>query len=418
MPNSDSRHKVAVPSAAHDRLRTIIPGDSELARLMRSQDWSKTPLGPVEQWPQSLRTSVSLILNSQHPMWIGWGPQMVFLYNDAYIDVLSLAKHPWALGRPAIEVWAEIWHVCGPLADKVFQKAEASYQNDVRLFMNRGDFLEETYYSFSYSPITDESGRVGGLFCPSADSSAKVLNARRLRTLSELAANALIEKATESACTSAIATISKNPDDVPFALLYVLSPDRREMQLQSSTVSNEIARTFAPSHALNAASSKDEITATVAKVVESGQPVTISVSHIALPLGPADQQVTHAIVLPVQSRAEAHAIGVLIAGVNPTRKFDDDYRTFYELLSGQVATAIGNARAYEEERRRAEALAELDRAKTAFFSNVSHEFRTPPHPHARSPRRDSFQARARHRSIQPGTCRGRPSQRHPSSQAC
>ena len=141
--------------------------EGELARLMRTHDWSQTSLGPVASWPQSLRTAVSLILNSQHPMWIGWGPEAVFLYNDAYIQVLSRAKHPWALGRPASEVWAEIWDVCGPLADKVFKKGEATFLDDVRLFMNRGDFLEETYYSFSYSPIRDESGAVCGLFCPS-----------------------------------------------------------------------------------------------------------------------------------------------------------------------------------------------------------------------------------------------------------
>ena len=98
------------------------------------------------------------MLNSQHPMWIGWGHDATFLYNDAYVQVLSLAKHPWALGKPAALVWAEIWDFCGPLADKVFQKGEASFVDDVRLFMRRGEFLEETFYSFSYSPIRDDSG--------------------------------------------------------------------------------------------------------------------------------------------------------------------------------------------------------------------------------------------------------------------
>ena len=140
-----------------------LAGGGSLGALIREHDWSQTPLGPIESWPQSLKTSVNLILNSQHPMWIGWGPDATFLYNDAYIQVLSLAKHPSALGRPTAEVWSEIWDICGPLADKVFQKGEASFLDDVRFFMNRGDFLEETYYSFSYSPIRDESGNVAGL---------------------------------------------------------------------------------------------------------------------------------------------------------------------------------------------------------------------------------------------------------------
>ena len=222
----DARVRVSADRQGED-LSSIIAGDGELARLTRAHDWSRTPLGPISEWPQSLRTSVNLILNSQHPMWIGWGPEMIFLYNDAYIQVLSRAKHPWALGRPAIEVWAEIWDVCGPLADKVFEKGEPTFLDDVRLFMNRGDYLEETYYSFSYSPIRGESRRIGGLFCPSAEVSSNVLNARRLRSLSELSASAFIEKSVESACASVAHTVAKNPDDIPFALLYVLSPDGR-----------------------------------------------------------------------------------------------------------------------------------------------------------------------------------------------
>ena len=176
-------------------------GGGDLGHLIRQHAWSLTPLGPIHSWPQSLKTAVNLMLNSQHPMWIGWGPEMTFLYNDAYISVLSLAKHPGVLGRPAREVWAEIWDICGPLADKVFSRGEPSFANDVRLFMSRGEYVEETYYSFSYSPIHDESGKVAGLFCPSMETTAKVLHARRLRTLSELSARALIEKSTEKACS-------------------------------------------------------------------------------------------------------------------------------------------------------------------------------------------------------------------------
>jgi len=149
-----------------------------MAERIRGFDWARSPLGPVEHWPQSLKTSISLILNTTHPMWIGWGPEVTFLYNDAYIDVLSLAKHPQALGKPCSELWAEIWDICEPLVEKVFQKGEASFRNDVRFLMNRGDFIEEKFYSFSYSPIRDESGNVGGLFCPTTDVTPKVLNTR------------------------------------------------------------------------------------------------------------------------------------------------------------------------------------------------------------------------------------------------
>lgn len=333
-----------------------------MAERMAAFDWSAHPLGPIAAWPQSLRTSVSLMLNSQHPMWIGWGPQMSFLYNDAYLHVLGLAKHPWALGRPASEVWAEIWDVCGPLADKVFRDGEASFMDDVRLFMSRGDFLEETFYSFSYSPIRDESGEVGGLFCPSTDVTPKVIGARRLRTLSELGANALAQKSPGDACASAAETLAKNPDDVPFAVLYLFE--------DGECIAKEWVGLPPESTLVD--------TMRVEHVVRTAQPeIELVKDHSDTPLGPADRPVAEALILPVAGSARTSPLGALAVGINPTRRLDDDYRAFFELVATNIGTAIQSARAAEDERRRADMLTEMDRAKTTFFSNVSHEFRTP-----------------------------------------
>ncbi len=144
-----------------------LPGSGHLGRLIREYDWTRTPLGAIEKWPQSLKTSVNLILNSQHPMWIGWGPEATFLYNDAYIQVLSLAKHPDALGKPAAEVWHEIWDICGPLADKVFKQGEASFVDEkhwtpkfasepARWFIRLNNF--ETCPADCYRPRTRSAG--------------------------------------------------------------------------------------------------------------------------------------------------------------------------------------------------------------------------------------------------------------------
>ncbi|NGZ83683.1 ATP-binding protein [Duganella aceris] len=329
-------------------------------------DWSRTPLGPIAGWPPSLKAVVSLMLNSPQPMWIGWGEQATFLYNDAYINVLSMAKHPWALGRPASEVWAEIWDICGPLVDKVFGHGEATMADDVRLFMRRGDFLEETFYSFSYSPVRDESGRVAGLFCPNLDVTAKHLNARRLRTVSDMSTRTLLEKSVQSACAIAIATIADNPDDLPFALLYLAGAEGDEARLAQATH---------PGLA-NAAGLFP-----VAEVIADGAArlVTLDPGRTldGMPAGLANQRIGQALVLPLMDAVTRHAAGALVLGVSAARPLDADYRSFMELIASQAGNAIQHARAAEDERLRAEMLMQLDHAKTQFFSNVSHEFRTP-----------------------------------------
>lgn len=353
---------------------SFLSAPGKLGSLIAAHDWAQTPLGPIERWPQSLRTSVSLILNSPHPLWIGWGPEMTYLYNDAYIDVLSLAKHPWALGRPAAEVWAEIWDFVGPLAERVIHHAEGTFVDDMRLFMRRDDYVEETYYSFSHSPILNEAGQVGGLFCPSTDVTSKNVNARRLRTLSELSASVLIERSEVATYETAAATLAKNPDDIPFALLYACEGENLRLQRAVGIAPDSalappvvLPGTDAPWPLHAVRSIKQTCAMSLAKLP----------SLHGLPVGLADQPLREAVLLPLLASGHKRVLGVIVMGVSPARKLGEEYRTFFELVADQVATAINNARAAEAQHRHAEQLAELDRAKTAFFSNVSHEFRTP-----------------------------------------
>ncbi len=165
-----------------------------LARLVEQR-----LLGPVAHWPQSLRTSVSTCLNSRFAILIWWGPDLVMLYNDAYRDIIA-AKHPAALGRPGRECWPEIWHIIGPMLEGVLQRGEATWSNDSAALLERNGYPEECYFTFSYSPIRDESGGIGGVFTPVAETTEHVIGERRLRTLRDLAGRASGAHDVRAAC--------------------------------------------------------------------------------------------------------------------------------------------------------------------------------------------------------------------------
>src|SRR5581483_12409212 len=193
-----------------------------MGRLMRAHDWSATPLGPAEDWPQSLRTAVSICLNSRLPIVLWWGPELRLLYNAAWRPVLGQTKHPQALGSPGREVWPEIWHIIGPMLEGVLATGQATWSDDQLLPLDRNGYLEEAYFTYSYSPILDESGKVGGVFSAVSETTLRVVGERRLRTLRELAAQASTAKTPDEAGRAVLRTFAANPADVPFALLYFL----------------------------------------------------------------------------------------------------------------------------------------------------------------------------------------------------
>jgi PAS domain S-box-containing protein len=358
-------------------LEFLFAGGGEMGNRMGSNEWANTPLGSPENWSPALRMMASFLLANRFPQLLWWGPQFCSLYNDAYIPILG-TKHPWALGRPVREVWKEIWHVLKPLIETPFHGGPATWMEDIPLEINRHGFFEETHFTIAYSPVPDETAPngIGGVLATVHEITEKVVGERRVHALRELGAKSTEPKSAEEACAIVGETLLPFSKDIPFLLLYLVDEEktaRLTCCLGADPNDRACPQTIAlspqtdqiwPLFVVNAA---EEI-----QLVEE-----LRTKFDVVPKGPWSDAPNMAAVVPIRSNVQHHLAGFMIAGVSSRIQFNGHYRDFLELVSTQIATMIANARAYEQERQRAESLAELDRAKTLFFSNISHELRTP-----------------------------------------
>ncbi|HKF98014.1 MAG TPA: hypothetical protein VKB20_07145, partial [Steroidobacteraceae bacterium] len=350
----------------------FLSGGGEVGERLRALNWSATPLGPPEHWPQSLKTIVRVMLDSRYAMWMLWGPDLTFFCNDAYLPTVGI-KRGWVLGARADKVWEEIWPDIGPRISKVLEHGQATWDEALLLFLERSGFPEETYHTFSYSPVYDDTSRIAGMLCVVTEVTERTIGERHLRVLRDLAARASGMESVPQACGRLIGVLGENLLDVPFSCLYLIDDAARLGRLVSHQ--GNIPERLRPRTVTQGMDDPWRLGEGIRL-----EPYVVSLAELGAaipsPLWP-EQPIGQAMVLPIQGRGSAEPIGVLVAGVSPRRPLDDSYRGFFDLVARQFGAAIADAQAYEAERQRAEALAAIDRAKTIFFSNVSHEFRTP-----------------------------------------
>jgi len=333
----------------------FLAGGGELGAAIRKFDWAASPLGPPEGWPRTLKTCLSIMLASRQPMWVWWGPELINFYNDPYLSIIG-GKHPKALGQPAREVWAEIWH---QIQERIAgaMRGEATYSEAELLVMQRNGYREETYYTFSFSPVPDDEAGIGGIVCANTDDTDRVIGSRQLSLLREIASRTWEADSVEKVYALSADALACDPRDMPFAMIYGLDADGMRARLHGCSG-------IEPGHAA----------APETIVLERGAPWPIgdvvrggrrSLTRLgerfgALPTGPWNDPAQDALLLPLSTSADAAPRGVLILAANPyRRRGDDNFENFAGLVARQIAAAAVNIENFEAERERAKSAGSL-----------------------------------------------------------
>jgi PAS domain S-box-containing protein len=334
----------------------------EMGERMRTFAWEHSRLGPPANWPDSLKIAVQIALNSRYPMWLGWGPDLLMLYNDDYAPLLG-ARHPAALGEAAPEVWSDIWADLQGQAEQVF-RGEATWNEQVLLTMERHGYTEETYFTWSFSPLPGEHGEpAGGLFCVCTEETSRVVAARRLRLVRHLSGAGLEARSMGNACELLARTLSGHRIDVPFALIYLLDTGHDRVSLVGGTAD---LQSYPASAELSDPRLPWPMAAALREGLQLSEPVRPEASYWP-------EAVRSVATLPIARTGSQRPTGFLVVGLTPRLPFDGPYRDFLGLLSDTLATTFDRARGFEQERVRVAAIAELDRARTTLGERTQQE---------------------------------------------
>ncbi|MGB7554975.1 MAG: PAS domain-containing protein, partial [Candidatus Korobacteraceae bacterium] len=296
---------------------------ADMNGLVNDFDWNSTPLGPAAEWPDSLTAVVRILLTSRFAMWMALGPELTFLYNDAYRQMTLGKKHPWALGRPAAEVWSEIWKDIGPRIQRVLETGEASWEEELLLILERNGYPEETYHTFSYSPLAGPDGQITGMLCVVMEDTTRVIGERQLLCLRTLAAT-LGEAITEQEVLASIERgLQANDKDLPFTLTYLFDESGTRLNLVCCTGIEADHPAACPAIETTPAAGCWPI----GQVLTQKCAVTVDLSDyfVDLPTGVWEKAPSFARLVPIARQGQDKPAGVLIAALNPYRQLDTAY---------------------------------------------------------------------------------------------
>jgi PAS domain S-box-containing protein len=323
----------------------ILDGGGEMGARLRAFDWSGSVLGSPAQWPASLSAVVRLVLESRFPMWLFWGPQFTFFCNDACAAVLG-ARSERATGAPAREVWGQTWSDIASRIDRVLSGGSATWDERMRLFLERGGRREETYHTFSFSPLRDDDGAIRGLLCVVTDETERVIGERRAALLLDLAAEVSAAHSETEVFAAIRRCLEAEDHDLPFTLTYRFDGATGEPELAAHSGIGGAECTGAIGEPTSWPLA-DVFRTQLAELVDD-----LPRRADAVPGGPSGQPPTQALVLPILQAGRDSPMGAFVAALSPHRPLDAAYRGFLDMLVGQIGVALQAARVRGAERRR------------------------------------------------------------------
>ncbi|AMM52837.1 hypothetical protein TH61_08125 [Rufibacter sp. DG15C] len=325
-----------------------------MGALMRAYDWDSHSLGNPKSWPESLKSNIRLILHSRFPMFFWWSKELYAFHNDAYLPALG-EKHPAALGTSARVLWAEAWEQLGQIAEPILNGGAPFYAQGLYIPLKRKGFMEDTYWTFSYSPAFDDEGGVNGIFCACYEETMTVLGQRRLKSLKDISESMAQIQTLEDACQTICDVLVQNAGDVPFSQIYLLSEKEGEARL--------LGQAGLPAqHAVPFLLLTEELQKghwPLGSVLRSKQKEIIPHTNGAFVLDRQPAGGEWAVIVPVFRPGQDDLLGFFVAGLSNKLEYDLPYQDFHELVAGQIATSIASVQAQAETARRQAYLTEL-----------------------------------------------------------